>query len=319
MLDSVADTRPVNRENCLPGARLASPETVGDSVSERDTDPERPKSIRHKKILDAAAEHPDASLEELAEAIPSATADLVDRVLEEYGDPSDEAAVEPPDAGPPAAPADHDPTEADDAEGDAADGPPHSTPPEYPSPERLSEKERRTLRAIHENPTGTQADVAEALGVSAPTVSNRVNGIEGFEWQRRRAFVDAVFEDAESAATTESDSTTDPNANPDSDSARGRSAPDGGAVADVGPSGTATEGGAEPHLESLRRRLAALERAVDARSGATPRAGNARFDDPELLQKTIHACMDSDAISDAEERRILEVLVAPAVGTDPAD
>jgi|APHM01.1.fsa_nt_gi hypothetical protein len=45
------------------------------------------KSMRHKQILDAAAERPDASITQLASMVPSATADLVQHVLDEHGDP----------------------------------------------------------------------------------------------------------------------------------------------------------------------------------------------------------------------------------------
>jgi len=48
------------------------------------------KSVRHKHILDTAAEHPDASMEELASMVPSATTDLVERVLDKYGDPAED-------------------------------------------------------------------------------------------------------------------------------------------------------------------------------------------------------------------------------------
>src|SRR6056297_20464 len=62
-------------------------------MSETKDGPSLPKSMRHKQILDAAADEPDASISDLARAVPSATPDLVERVLEEHGDPAADAAV----------------------------------------------------------------------------------------------------------------------------------------------------------------------------------------------------------------------------------
>jgi transcriptional regulator with XRE-family HTH domain len=42
----------------------------------------------HKKILEAAAENPDATMDELADGVVGASTDLVERVLDEYGDPA---------------------------------------------------------------------------------------------------------------------------------------------------------------------------------------------------------------------------------------
>lgn len=43
--------------------------------------------MRHKRILDTAERNPDAPLEAIADEIPSATVELVEQVLDEYGDP----------------------------------------------------------------------------------------------------------------------------------------------------------------------------------------------------------------------------------------
>ncbi|WP_323675634.1 hypothetical protein [Halorubellus sp. PRR65] len=47
-----------------------------------------PKAIVHKQILDVAEDRPDDSIEELAENVTGASPSLVERVLEDYGDPS---------------------------------------------------------------------------------------------------------------------------------------------------------------------------------------------------------------------------------------
>lgn len=50
--------------------------------------------MRHKQILDVAAEHPDASMKQLASMVPSATADLVQHVPDEHGGPGADDATE---------------------------------------------------------------------------------------------------------------------------------------------------------------------------------------------------------------------------------
>lgn len=46
-----------------------------------------PKSMRHKLILDKAADNPETSTAALANEVPSATTDLIENVLEKYGIP----------------------------------------------------------------------------------------------------------------------------------------------------------------------------------------------------------------------------------------
>lgn len=140
------------------------------------TDEERPeervypKSIRHKRILDIAGDRPDACIEALAEEIPSATPDLVENVLEEYGDPATE-------------------TESKSTV-DAStmvDSKPEVTPD-------LTETQLETIRAIHEHPEETMRDLGDRLGVSGSTISDRVNSIDGFDWSNRYTFAAAVLD-----------------------------------------------------------------------------------------------------------------------------
>ena len=131
-----------------------------------------PRSVRHKRVLDIAAEQPDASMEEIAEEVPSATADLVERVLDDYGDPAEDV--------------------VDDLD-DGSDGP--SDPiVELPDPSELTSTQRETIRQIREHPEETQADIAARLGVTAPTVCNRLNSIEGFDWSKRRAIAASILD-----------------------------------------------------------------------------------------------------------------------------
>ena len=49
-----------------------------------------PRAVVHKKILDSAEANPNGSITELAETVIGASPDLVERVLDEYGDPATE-------------------------------------------------------------------------------------------------------------------------------------------------------------------------------------------------------------------------------------
>ncbi|MFB6252108.1 MAG: winged helix-turn-helix transcriptional regulator [Halobellus sp.] len=212
------------------------------------------KSLRQWRILDLAAEEPGASFAEIAERVPSATADLVEYVLEEYGDPAASEGASTTDSadGETAADETDDATDDKTTDGQSSEQPPEeistesqdnssamassgSTPeksasspedsssaptlsdpnPETEeeahegesaaadraesalaelSPEALSTKERETLRAIYERPSATQREIAEALDVSRATVSNRIRGIEGFEWADRQSLVSEAFD-----------------------------------------------------------------------------------------------------------------------------
>jgi len=57
-------------------------------VSKSESRTEQPRSIREKRILNTAEQHPEATLEEIAEQIPTVTTDHVERVFEQYGDPA---------------------------------------------------------------------------------------------------------------------------------------------------------------------------------------------------------------------------------------
>lgn len=105
-------------------------------MSKTDSTVTLPKSMRHKRILDVAADNPDASVAELAEKVPSATTVLVENVLEEYGDPADTTDTNPT------------PNKASTA-----------TEAPLPSPSDLSAVQRDTAsntRASGGHPTGAQ-------------------------------------------------------------------------------------------------------------------------------------------------------------------
>jgi len=260
----------------------------------------------HKRILDAAAADPDCSLPALAEQVSGATADLVERVLDEYGDPA--AGAESATAtGEPTADANDDPPEetmsqnghtepaATDATAesstedtttadhdDAAPPPAESQATADPvdAPAALTERQRRTLRAVHEAPTASQQEIADHLDVTRATVSRRLNDIPGFAWPERAAYASAVF----GANSGEAD------------------AAPGGPTAEAGDS--TAEAAGQPADAAEGATAAAAEPATPV---STPT--DAATVPPDLVHKVAHACLESEALSREEELAVLEALM----------
>lgn len=259
-----------------------------------------PSSMRHRRILDVARQNPDASVDDLASMVPSATPDLVEHVFEEYGDPAAEAAPSDASTDEETDTADGGSDETDDGATETVDD---STTGEsttdtvsdgYPEPSDLSEKQREVLAVVAAEPTATQEEIGERVGVSRATVNKRVNGIEGFEWSERESFVDAVFDDPPApSVTTDGGSATE---TPATDT-RETAPPEAGADEQ-----TPVRADIEDTLGALQKRVAALEAARDDGEASA-------FDDPDLVHKVVHACMDAETISEDEELRILQALL----------
>ncbi len=145
-----------------------------------------PKSIRHKRILDLAGDRPDASLEDLAAEIPSATTDLVEFVLDECGDPAEQ------------------PQQESEAAGNSTQTKQASSP-EYTD---LTDVQQETVKAISEYPNDTQQELGERLGISASAVYNRVKGIEGFDWDRRQQLATMITPQVDGGQVTDTDART---------------------------------------------------------------------------------------------------------------
>ena len=233
-----------------------------------------PKSIRHKQILNIAADKPDASIEAIADDVPSATSDLVEYVLEEYGDPgaNDTDDSTPETDGQASAP---EPTAADDQQPVESEAEPEDGQNRVDL-SSLSDGQREVLTAIHGRPQATQREIAEQLAVSAATVSNRVNAIPGFEWSDRGEIVaelsDTITDksaETNTMATNDQTSTTD--------------------------------------VDDLSDRVSSIEQQLDSTSATGSSDGG--LEDLELLHKVLRACFESDNISEAEEREILETLI----------
>ncbi|MFB6227261.1 MAG: MarR family transcriptional regulator [Halobacteriales archaeon] len=283
---------------------------------------EEPRAVIHKRILNVADEMPDASLEEVAEEVSGASAELVDRVLAEYGDPGDEPSDEPVDGDG----GDAEPT--DSADGDDMDGPRSDLP-------ELSKEQWETLEVIARKPDATQREIAAELDVTAATVSRWVNDIPGFDWSNRESFATRVLDDgpvdtADSEGDT--DEIADSDDSPDATPAPTDSSADavtGGVVVEMngnaenGRTGgnTASEGDGASEIADLRRRVVALEDRLaedrpekesgNAATGAVDGdCDDAGFDriDTELLHKVVNACMSSEHMTEEEEIRLLDHL-----------
>lgn len=140
----------------------------------------------HKRILDAAETSPEASYSTLAEEVSGASVDLVEQVIEEYGDPAGDLVEEAENEGPPAEEAQEETTAgpAPDVGQQGVDS--------QAAPNQMSDTQVETIEAIAANPGATQLEIAETLGVSPATVSRRVNEIDGFEWTDREEYVENV-------------------------------------------------------------------------------------------------------------------------------
>jgi hypothetical protein len=350
---------------------------VSDSANSRDWAGSKrsaaPRALIHKKILERAGEMPDATMAEVAGEVSGASTDLVERVLQEYGDP---AAVEsdpqgptasdggsasangatpatdagtvdgdqpgtgpeedPSSAGEPtvetaasdaasAGPDDASPGEADAATGDGrADGKqtgedqagdqnvpdrdrdegdgPATDEQAVATPAELTEKEREVLEVVAERPAATQQEVADVLGVSRATVSKRASGIEGFDWQRRAAFVERVFDDETLTRGAGGSSTVDPGT-----LARADARTDGDRTSSPGDAtGSGTSSGATAEVLS---RLDRIEDRLDRIESGDASGSDGGITDPELAHKVVHACMESDHVDEDEELRVVAAVL----------
>jgi len=287
----------------------------------------------HKKILDVAGDNPDASLERIADEVSGASVTFVEQVLDEYGDPADQAVAasqtdgtgydstdsetngHQPTAGPEDATDGQDSDESDhddrreatqmtadrdeeSTEQEPAESPTATTetePAPITSPDQLTEKQQETLRAVAAEPDATQEAVANALGVTRATVSRRLGEVEGFDWQSRAEFVDRVFDGSVTAG--ESDERTDGS----------ETTADG-----TEDAATPASGGASPEaIADLQAQVDAIEtRLSDDGDGADESDGV----DAELVQKVVHACMDAEYVTQEEELEVLGLFLGDETG-----
>lgn len=329
---------------------MSEPNQNSDSGTDRQVS-SAPRAVIHKKILEVAAQNPTASMAEIAGDVSGASTDLVERALDEYGDPADEEAddgaeteadsdtTSTVDDGPSSPSPGADTGTATDADTAAdtggvtesptgtgqgvtdggnrnngervgADGTANAsaeatfeddeTPVDL---DELDDTDRALLATVARNPDATQDVVADHLGVSRATVSRRVNGIEGFDWTGREAFVDslmngaddefdAVFDDGPGAGDDTDDSASDTVDDTEAGVTVAQSQDEGGETAEA--------------LDDLTERLATVESRVEA---VEDDSTGGVFDDPELVHKVVGACMESDRLTEDEEVSVLAALM----------
>jgi len=271
-----------------------------------------PRAVVHKRILDIAEQQPDASLTELAAEVSAATPDLVEKVLAEYGDPSDTDAESTMSENGQRAPEMDGSIEEEDEQA------------EYPTD--LTQKQLETVSVVHEHPEASQGVVAERLGVSRATVSRRLNDIPGFEWADRQAFTSNLFDSTdltpsvpaqpaatetadqgsrESGADGDGDSESDNRESGDSESGNS----EGGDTRDQGDSGDQGRGGAEETLADIEERVTAVEGRLETVSEEVDDSGEEPALRPELAHKVVHAAMESGRIDEEEELELIAALL----------
>ncbi|WP_267161541.1 winged helix-turn-helix transcriptional regulator [Halovenus salina] len=298
-----------------------------------DEESKYPRSVRHKQILDKAEANPDASMDDLASMVPSATTELVERTLDEYGDPATAEESDSPDGEDEQDVASEEatntePTEGntttemtdanttstdqstesasavsgesgDDEVGSEMEATVDTTPEDddthdesgareqpTPTPADLTAKQREVLECIAAKPTATQREIGEELGVSSATINNRVNSIDGFEWNDRAAFVDEVL-------GLDGDTETE--------TVEGREST-------VPAELESTLANIDHQLTVLDERIDDLEDSIEGETARDCTASG--FDDPELVHKVVHACLESERVTEDEELQLLQQLLS---------
>lgn len=265
-----------------------------------------PRSMRQKRILDAAESHSEASIEELASLVPSATPTQIESILEEYGDPTaestdtdlhdeNEATIiatedQPENSG--------EPQDEPDIDTKASGSKKHSKTPSdtLDSIADLPHAQREVLREVAADPKATQETIGERLGVSGSTVSNRVKDIPGFDWRNRESFITDMMPDSGTTAVVS----------------------DGGVAQDVTPteSDEPTDSANEDMavaISEIQSSLDQIETTLDSITDTSSDNSQSNdpgiLQDPELVHRVVHACIESDAISEAEELEILRAIL----------
>lgn len=119
----------------------------------------------------------------LADDVPGASIGLIEKVLDQYCDPGEKQAFQE-------ATEEQLTTKSDLSIDDASEEPPNDAPP---TPEALSGKQIETLWEIHNQPTSTQSEIGDVLGLAQPTINNRLISSPDFSWENRKAFAERFF------------------------------------------------------------------------------------------------------------------------------
>lgn len=207
------------------------------------------------------------------------------------------------------------PVEPDD---DDSAGSADEETPDQPSTQSLDAKQRTALEAILARPNATQGELAADLDVAQSTVSQRLNTIEGFDWATRYTFAESVLDSA--------DDETDPSEDPPARSEPAETVAAATTQTDTPDQPRTPTASQVDHLavqvEALEEQVATLEAMQSERGdgGQNPPASEdaasaghstqTPFADPKLAAKVVRACLVDDAISEEEEDRIVEAVIA---------
>ena len=270
-----------------------------------------PRAVIHKRILDIAGSKPDASMAEIADEIGGASTELVERVLEEYGDPAGDEQGS---------------GETDERSDESGIGGQEGSNMDGEKTRDRSEIVERNGRTIEEregpddmaetgstrNGTGldeeTGAESGERTGRAEPDDGG---GAELSGKQRRALRLVAEDPEATQGAIAEQLDVTRATVSrwlsdvPGFEWAKRQEFVerrlDGGEV-------HATDGPVDQErLEELARRIDAIERKFEGLE--TEKKTEAVAIDPELAHKVVHACMNCDRITEEEELRLLKELM----------
>ena len=249
-----------------------------------------PSALIHKQILDTAQSHPTATISEISDLVSGASVDLTERVLHEYGDPGNDPDVT------------MDNSDTDTSQSLKGDAEPSRWAKEGSTPEdedgrvpygnssylasdsvdwsELSKKQKETLRAIHENPEATQTELGEMFNVNKSTICQRVNSIEGFNWQLRQPFVNSIFKERDVKGDHRG-----------TDEYRK----------------LISENKLVEQVEELSRRIDTIQQEICCDTDSP----DSILTDPDMNHKIIQACIECQNVSDYEvERLIKEVIQA---------
>jgi len=270
-----------------------------------------PRAVIHKRILDIAGSKPDASMAEIADEIGGASTGLVERVLEEYGDPagdeqesgetderSDESGIGGAEGSDMDEERDQNRNESVERDGQSVE--------QREGSEDLGETGSAQNGAGMDERTGTEA--RERTGWADPSDGNRA---ELSEKQLRALRLVEEDPDATQGDIAEQLDVTRATVSrwlsdvPGFEWAKRQEFVerrlDGGEV-------RATDGPVDQErLEELARRIDAIERKFEGLE--TDKKTEAVAIDPELAHKVVHACMNCDRITEEEELRLLKELM----------
>jgi DNA-binding CsgD family transcriptional regulator len=244
---------------------------MSSQTGEKQIQSREPRAVVHKQILEAAESNPDVSMEELSGMVTGASTALVERVLNEYGDPGTSDDEDP----------EVDADGTNDADGTATQGETgimsDATNPQRvergPDVSQVTDKQREILDEIRANPEATQDEIADRVDSSQATVSNHLRSLPDFEWQNRQEFVESMSN------------------HPD--------------TIDESSPRTGTEDQLLAELSALSDKVEALQHE----QSEYPSEHAPPFGDLELASKVVHACLDAETITDEEELEIIKRLL----------